>query len=296
MKSPDFPENAPTAHEAATAAARALILNNVEYAQTTFAKDPTADTYCYEIIQGDKKLVFVGSHHTNKFEDSQFDQIYTSFNQARPDMVYVEGYTNLAARHEAIRTQLLNKTADEVKAEGESHFTLKLAVDAGVDFDSPEPPFSQEIAALVSAGYAKSDIFQFYQYRIVVQYQREHYDHDTEVSVAGCREYLEPFLKQFREESGWGDTELQTFETKLFSELDITDIQKYKDLVTPVPVDGQYTSVLNEISSYSSDYRDVHIFNQLADGLKKYNSLFIVYGSAHAVRLEPALLDLMQDA
>ena len=75
-------------------------------------------------------------------------------------MVYVEGYTDLALRHEAIRSQLQHKSVDEVKAEGESHFTLQLAVAAGVDFDSPEPPFRAEIAELVSAGYTKSDIYQ----------------------------------------------------------------------------------------------------------------------------------------
>ena len=295
MKSIDFPETTTAVCAVEKAAARALILNDFEYAQTAFAKDPIADTYQYEITQGDKKLVFVGSLHTNKLEHPVFEQIQNIFNQTHPDMVYVEGYTNLAARHETVRIRLQNKTVDEVKVEGESHFTLKLAVEADVDFDSPEPPFSEEVASLVSAGYTKSDIYRFYQYRIVVQYQREQRDQNKEVSDAGCRSYLTPFLKLFQEESGWSDVDLHTFETQLFSELEITNTQKYTDLVTPVPVEGQYTSILNEISSRSSDYRDAHIFDQLADGLKKYDSLFNVYGSAHAVRLEPALRALMQN-
>jgi hypothetical protein len=257
-------------------AAKAKILSITEYAEHPFATDKEKNVYAFEITADDKKIVFHGGSHTNQKDNELFPLIETVFAQAHPDMVYVEGHTNLAERQDQVRAALQKETLEQTKLEGEGHFTLKLAALAGVDFDSPEPNFGDEIAALVAAGYQKSDIYQFYQFRLVAQYQREQHDQKNEVTDAGCRDYLKPYLGQFREESGWDMAELAAFETQLFSELEITNSEKYRRLVTPVPVEGKFTSVLSEISSRSGDFRDEYIFDQIADGLKKYNSLFIV--------------------
>lgn len=268
-----------------------LILTNEQYKDQPFAHAEGERSYVFELTNGEKKIVYFGSSHTNDPEDPLFEEIKKKFEEANPEIVYIEGWRAINGRKDAVREGLKKQSLEDTKTEGESHFTLKLGVDAGTDFESPEPDSSQEITHLIEKGFSKKDIFFYYIYRDIDQYQRQ----NKERSIEECKKYLEPYFKGFRRDSGWDSAEVDALEGEILAELDVNDLEKYHAQVDPTPWEGKPQTILNEISRNSSNFRDTYIFERIAEGLKKHNKLFVVYGSAHAVKQEPALRALMEN-
>lgn len=207
------------------------------------------------------------------------------FNNANPDMVYVEGWRELNDRKFEAKQALKDHTLEDTIPDGEPRFTAKLAMDAGTDFESPEPDFGEEIKSLYDKGFQDKDIFTFYIYRDIDQYIRQHESPTKE----GCKSYLQSCFSNFRKSSGWDNGTLDAYEKAIVNELNVEQGEKYKIAVDPIPWPSAPQSVFNEISRASSTYRDHYILERIKQGLEKYDRLFIVYGSAHAVKLEPAL-------
>lgn len=265
------------------------ILSNAEYRDTPFARSESERTYVFQIENGEKKLVYFGSDHTNDPEDPIFGQIKEQFDLLKPDIVYVEGMRFINSNPSKAREIMSEVSTEESKKDGESHFALKLAIDAGTDFESPEPDFSEEIKFVLEKGFSNRDIFCFYIYRDIDQYLRQ----NKEVTIEECKKYLEPYIKRFRIDSDWESSEIDNYVEEIFSELDVNDHDKYNREVDPIPWEGKPQTVFNEISRNSSNFRDRYIFERIREGLKTHNKLFVVYGSAHAVKQEQALRSLM---
>lgn len=261
-----------------------LLLTDEQYRETAFAKNEQR-SYVFELENGEKKIVYFGSSHTNDPEDPLFQQIQEKFQESAPEMVYIEGWRSANERKEQIRETLKKENIEDVKKEGESHFALKLAVDAGADFESPEPDFSDEINYLLEKGFSKKDIFYFYMYRDIDQYLRQNKNR----SMDECAKYLRPYFARFKKDSDWEENELNLWQEEILSELNVEDDEKYNSAVDPIPWEGKPQIVLNEISRNSSNFRDRYILQRIIEGLKKYNKIFVVYGSAHAVKQEDAL-------
>ncbi len=267
-----------------------FILTSEQYRDTLFAHSESERTYVFKIEKGEKVLVYFGSAHTNDSEDPIFDEIKAQFDLLKPDMVYIEGWRSVNDNKDKARAFFKDQSLEDLKTEGESHFALKLAIDAGIDFESPEPNFSEEINFLLEKGFSKKDIFYFYLYRDIDQYQRQNKNRNLDE----CKKYLEPYINRFRIDSGWESTEIDLYVEEIFSELDI-DSEEYNRQVDPIPWEGKTQTAINEISRNSSNFRDKYIFERIKEGLKTHNRLFVVYGSAHAVKQEAALRVLIEE-
>jgi len=267
-----------------------LILTNEEYMNHPFAHTESERSYVFEINNGEKKIFYYGSSHTNESDDPIFKEIKKEFDRINPDIVYIEGWQSINNKKDTVRGVIKKESLDETKLEGENHFTLKLGIDAGKDFESPEPDFQKEIVYLLEKGFSKKDIFFFYTYRDIDQYQRQH----KERKLEECKKYIESEFKIFRRDSGWDGAELDLLEKEIVAELDVNNTDKYHLQVDPIPWEGSSQTILNEVSRNSSNFRDEYIFERIAEGLKKHNKIFVVYGSAHAVKQEPALRALIE--
>lgn len=237
-----------------------------------------------KITSNGKHLTYFGSTHTNNPDHPVFKEIEDAFREAAPDFVYVEGMEQINGNPNHARERVARMSVTEAKMRGESMFVLKLAVDAGIPFESPEPRHRIEIEHLVRSGFSRIDVFNFYMYRIIAQYQREHDVRTPEE----CKKYLMPFLRWFETESQWPSEELEVFERALLGSLDTND-ESYATLVDPMPWMERPRHVTNEVAAASSQFRNEFALERVAAGLKEHNRLFAVYGSGHAVELEPAL-------
>lgn len=265
------------------------ILTDAQYTEHPFATGEMGKVYRYEIKGNGKSILFFGSPHVNSPDSYVFQDIATAFQQAKPDMVYIEGWRELNDRKYEAKLALKDHTLEDTIPDGEPRFTAKLAMDAGTDFESPESDFGEEIKSLHDKGFQDKDIFTFYIYRDIDQYIRQHESPTNEE----CINYLQPCFSNFRKSSGWDIGTLDFYEKVIIDELNVEQEEKYKLAVDPIPWPSAPQSVFNEISRASSMYRDRYILERIKQGLEKYDRLFIVYGSAHAVKLEPALRALV---
>lgn len=264
------------------------ILTHEQYRDHPFAKSEKR-TYAFALEKGSKRLVFFGSSHVYDPKDPMFTEIRRLFEQEKPEIVYVEGWRAINDHPDETRTEMANTTSDEAARDGESHFTLKLAVDAGSNFESPEPQNRDEIEYLVTQGFSHEEIYNFYAYRQISQFQQQ----QKGATPDQCKQYMARYLDRFASDSSWNKEELGEYEKKLFAKLDLEN-KKYRHETDPIPWEDNPQTTLNELSRASSIFRDHYIFERIAEGLKTHDRIFIVYGSAHAVVQEPALRALFE--
>jgi hypothetical protein len=138
---------------------------------------------------------------------------------------------------------------------------------------------------LTNKGFSKKDILTFYAFRAIDYHLRTH----SEVVLEDYEQIIARTAGRFRNLENWNEDELQSIQREMLSQLPIEDPEYYAHHVDPVPSDTHPQTVLNEISRGSSHFRDRHIFERIAQGLKTHNRIFVVYGSGHAVKQEPAL-------
>ncbi len=261
-----------------------LVLNYEQYARHPFAQNKKP-TYTYTLEKGDKVLCFFGATHTNDPLHPIFNEIKNLFDVVKPDMVYVEGYRYANTHKQELIRELQAETPEHSKIQGESHFTLKLASDSGIAFTSPEPEFSQEISHIVAKGFSKRDIFCYYIYRMIAQYQRT----TKKVDIHDCEQYLTRSIDSFKSLEGWDTAEINVFKKEIFDTINLLDLDTYRNETNPVPRPGTERSTIQKVSAESGDFRDSYILDHIYKDLQNHNKIFIVYGSSHAVRLEPAL-------
>jgi hypothetical protein len=268
------------------------ILTSEQFKDSPFAtRQKPGKTYSYKITSGNKVVEYFGAHHTTDPTDQQYVEIAEKFKTVNPEIVYVEGMENINNQKDAWRERISKISLEEAMAKGENVYTLKLAVDAGTDFESPEPNRADEIKHLSDEGFSKSDIFKFYIYRSAYQYQLTTKERSSDEAKA----YLSRYIEEFRKNSRWSHEEINLLENSLWLELDVTNDSLYAQQVDPIPWDGKPQTIINDVSRASSYFRDQYIFERIAEGLKTHERAFVVYGSAHAVRQELALRMLLQE-
>lgn len=269
-----------------------FIMTGQEYQRTSFSRDPKVRSYVFKLKNDKKEIVYFGSSHINDPEDPLFENIKEEFEKAKPDMVYIEGWASINNKKDSIRNKMRKVSYLDMKLKSESHYVLKLAVEAGADFESPEPDFYQELLYQLDNGFSKKDIFSYYIYRVIDQYGRQHKDR----SIKDCKKYLEPYFSEFYQESKWSTEEINLFKKEILDELDVEDLEKHHVQVDPTSWEENEQTIINEVASNSTRFRDRYIFERIFEGLKKYNKIFVVYGSSHAVMQEPAFKELFSGA
>lgn len=266
------------------------LLTMGEYVQLPNIRE-IANGHVFTLEKEGKKLVFMGTKHVNNPDDPLFDQIQNKFNELKPDMIFIEGKRFINTQKDKTREYYNNKSLEECIQEGESTFALKLAIDAGIDFESPEPSYGKEIKYLLESGYSQSDIHKYYTYRIIYQFQREF----PKSTITACKEYIAKYMQRFREASGWDNEILTKLDESILAEIGTGDNRRYSSQSDPTPWEGVEYTPTKQISAASGQYRDEYIFERIVSGLDTYDTVFVVYGASHAIVQEPALRAYFED-
>lgn len=269
--------------------AKTLLLTVAQYRAHPFSRAENSElSYTFQVENGLKSIFYFGSSHTNDPSDPQFVALQDSFTQAKPDLVLVEGLGGINEQKEGVREIVKSTSRDElIKTYGEAGEALRLAEEAGCDFESPEPSFKSEMAHLAELGYSHKDIFRFYLHRQIYQYQREHEQRSHDELVP----YLQPLFEEFVESSGCDRYEIETYRGELLSDVRL-DSNEYDRETNPMASSESRTTI-NEISFASNHFRDEYFIEQIGEKLKQQNRIFVVYGFGHAITEEPAIRSLL---
>lgn len=237
--------------------------------------------YVVEVQGVGQNLLFYGSEHTNDPEHSQFQDIeerWEAFvrNATKP-IALVEGRFDEVSKAE---TQDRSKS---IVDGGEAQFVVYLARKDGVEVASPEPDRVWEANELAKE-FGRDNVVFYYFIRQVGWWNRftEKLDIQSEAKK---------MLGLMEKTYGWDDVDfsverMAAIHEELFAKpLVWNDTQWVYDITTPTPQDY----VTNELARRSGELRDEYILGQIMKYWREGKSPFLVFGSAHAIRLEPAL-------
>lgn len=264
------------------------IMSGEEYAEVEHATP-----YIFTLESGGVGLHYFGTPHMSDPGSPLFNEIEVVFQEANPDVVFVEGIQEPEDKP-ALNEHIKSVTRKEaIELGGESVFTLKLAVDRGIEWRCPEPTDSALYEHLLAKGFSRDEIFAWEAFHILPQYHRQ-------MKREGFGGYVGPFLRRFERVTGWEGFDYSYERAigigeRIFGEgVDVENDPDASDRIDPIPWEEkkEKQTVLNRISAASSAFRDRKIIEGIAEAKKTYKRIFIVYGASHAVMQEPALRKL----
>lgn len=237
--------------------------------------------YVVEAGNGNHWLLFYGSEHTNNPEHAQFRDLeerwkrFTS--ETSQPIALVEG------RFDEVLESETEDRAASIKDGGEAQFVVHLARRDGIEVVSPEPDRVWEVNELAKE-FGRDNVAFYYFIRQIGWWNRFTEKPDIKAEAADMLELM-------KNAYSWDDTDfsverMEAIHQELFGKpLSWDDTQWVYDITTPTPTDY----VTNKISRRSGELRDEYILQQIEKYWQAGKSLFAVFGSAHAIRLEPAL-------
>jgi hypothetical protein len=240
--------------------------------------------YIVEIEQAGQSLIFYGSEHTNNPEHPQFQDIEERWSvfvlNATKPVALVEGHFDEASEDETkSRTQ-------SIVDGGEAQFLVHLARRDGVEVVSPEPNRIWEANQLAKT-FTRDNVVFYYFIRQVGWWS-------VFTKKPDVRSEAEKMLQLMENTYGWDEVDfsidrMAAIHEELFAKpLAWDDTQWVYDITAPTPQDY----VTNMLARRSGELRDEHILEQIMSYWRAGKSPFLVFGAAHAIRLEPALRNL----
>jgi len=265
------------------------ILSSIMTAEE-YSRIKHATPYTFEFKREEKELYYFGAPHTRDPSSPLFTEIERAFNKANPDIVFVEGLNIRGDKikfNEMVKSTIHKELIDRM---GESGFTLKLAVEKGIDWESPEPSDEDLYNNLLAQGFSKDEIFACDVFNILPQYNRQ-------IKREGFKKYVSGFIDRFKRATNWDGFDYSyehaiRLGEQIFDEtVDVENDPNALDRTDPIPWDEkkEKQTILNRISEASSLFRDKKIVKDILEAFKTHKRVFVVYGASHAVMQEPAL-------
>ncbi len=262
-----------------------------------YSKIEHATPYVFELKAGGKELYYFGSPHTSDPNNPLFAEIEAAFNKANPDIVFVEGM-NVRGDKTEFNKRIKSATREEaIESMGESGLTLKLAVEKGIEWESPEPSDEDLHNNLLGKGFSKDQIFAQDVFLMLPQYNRQ-------MKREGFEKYVSRYIERFKRTTNWEgfdysyERAIKLGEQICGESIDVENDDSAPDRVDPIPweeMKGKQT-ILNRVSEASSLFRDKKIVSDILEALKTHNRVFVVYGASHASMQEPAFKKAFESA
>lgn len=266
------------------------IMTAEEYAQIRHERP-----YIFELKDGDKELSYFGARHSYDPENSQFSELEKVFDEVSPDIVFVEGISKVGNKKE--RNEKVKSTSrDEmIKNIGEPGLAIKLAVEKGIEWRSPEPSGKDLYNFCVEQGFSKDEIFAWVILHLLPQYQRG-------VEKSGFKNYVHRFIERFREDTNWENFDytyengVKIAEQIIGRQIDVENESNAGDFVDPIPWDAkkENQTVINRVGRATSVFRDRKIVSEIIEAFNNHKKVFVVFGASHAVMQEPALKEFFR--
>lgn len=240
--------------------------------------------YSYVLNKNNQYIYYFGSRHSFDPDDSQFQEIKTFFN----DFLEKTTQENSVILVEGGGRPVVESEKSAILADAEMGFVTYIANVQNRQVVSPEISGKERFQLLLKH-FTKEEIAYYCFVQVCWQWNRTYNKTDF-------KQYIQVFLQNNQDASGWSDVDF-TYEgmllihKNLFHTLfDPSDTDFLGSILDP----RKQTSIINSISKFDdSGLRDNYVLDQIENYWNKGMSMFIIYGSPHAVMQEPVLRDLV---
>lgn len=230
--------------------------------------------YILKYEAGNQRLVFFGSVHSDDINNPQFKQLEQEWQQ----FLALDGQKILVHERDTGGQVSYEDPIDAVLQQEESGYEIYLAAQSGVSALTGEPTHLDEIRHLKSAGFSEAAIMTYFLGRQFSQWQRS--DRNIQPS---WRDYALMTINGYNQVTEAWESPLKLeqviewFEQEVDQEFNTNDVELMSRIADPTT---------NEVSKASGDYRDIFLLEKIKLLMDEGKSVFIVYGSSHAIKLE----------
>lgn len=258
---------------------RSLLLTSEEYQNKKFTSP-----YIINIQKNKQELVYLGVQHSTDIKKSQFETIEQQWNKfienKKPDGCVV-----------IIETGLLKTEFDKEKSiikYGETGMAVFLAQKFGVKVFCFEPNRIEVMQSLLNS-FSKEELFYHHIAQMLLQWNRF-------VQKPELGSYIDRVIDNDKSRTTWQDFEfsfenIKKIHKSIFNkDIDVNDKDFFNKIVNP----HLNLCTINKVSKSYSDIREVKIVEGILEQWNLGKSIFVVYGSGHAIVQERALRELLK--
>ena len=234
--------------------------------------------YFYKIVKRNRYLYFLGPHHISDPKDSQVKVIKNRWNE----FLELTKKKNCIVLIEGGKRPLFKSEKDAIEKHGEPGLLTLLANKESIKVISPEP-YEDEEANSISKKFGREKTIYYYFARQVTQWHRY-------LEKPNFEKYMIHLLKEYEEILHWDN-----FDFSLNCMVRLHD--KYHDHKFDKENSDCFYKDSNpmdsEVCAGSSENRNIYIVSEILKLWEKGKNIFVVYGSGHAITLEPAIKKLL---
>jgi len=234
--------------------------------------------YFYKVTNGKQFLYFVGPHHSYDPRNPQHKKIQ----QYWDNFLNETKKLNCISLTEGGKRGVAESPNEAIINDAEAGLVTYLSEKNKIRNISPEPKWLDEIKELRKQ-FTQEDIALHDFVRVVAQWNRL-------TKKPDFNRYINRFSTKYFEGLKWNNFDfsvenlIRAYETKTGNKFDKNDYESFHLQSSPQR---------SKVACVSSMIRDNHILNVITDLWKKNYNIFVVYGSGHAIVLEPALKKLL---
>ena len=246
-----------------------------------------------------KTLVYVGAEHTNDPQSTTFRLIEAVFKSRPVEFVVIEGVQASEGVNPGWNSPrgLLSaaKQAVRQKNDSEPFLAIRLADAAHAKVIGGEPEETEILAALSAHGFRAEDMFGFYVLRLVRQWQREgSISSPIDPALDGQIHKLERwFVRSARVDADDLSrvNSYEGFKAWYQATNEISYEQGFREDGGDAAPAHQVRPVrkTNVISDIVTNTREKSIVSTIADAVRDYDSVVVVYGASHYMADSPAI-------
>lgn len=239
--------------------------------------------YVIHLKEGKKELVFIGTAHTRDVTQ-QADSIDFYFNLIKPQIAFNEGGQIAKEKHYTTRN-------DAIANDAEIGQLKYLCDQQKIEMINGDLSSGEEMEALFKQYGREQVLLYTCCERFFALYKNGWIDTTKGIEAAYQKDfiqYLESEKLQFQPEEKKFNFMKIAYKKIFGTELDVYNVpvEKYSFLK-----DG---GRLCEVGRSSKMVRDEHLLKTIETAFKTNDRIFVAFGGAHAVAIEPALNELMK--
>jgi hypothetical protein len=238
--------------------------------------------YIYSVNKGDQILIYFGANHSNEPSHPQYERLEEEWDK------FLSHSVDKIAIGEGRRARpYLPGKEESISEYGEQGYLRYLADASHISLSYPDPSEPDVWNALLGT-YSKDELFFHDVMQFAHQWKRENKQIDF-------RDYLGPYLENYRKNSGWIEYDFSLSHAKAISEgligkqFDEHDMETFYKLINP----SVFKTSFNQLSRDIDVYRDTAVVEEILRNWNQGNSIFVVFGSGHAVIQERAIKALV---
>lgn len=250
-----------------------------------------------------KDLIFVAVHHTNDMNSPTHQCIREIFENEKPDLYLMEGFSSDQEGESPIRLKEKSTWVCEEKTNcPENLYGAYLATKNGVAFIGADISEKEQIPLMKAHGYSREDVIF---YMLVQQLPQLYRDGDFETHTqkltaitceSMCDTFLQKNIAEWINESV--DLTYQDFlnwwQLRFQGPLDMeeTFFMWEKGVVYSAPNNKDNALYTQKIAFLFTNNRDNHLINIIKETVCKNKKTLIIYGSSHLKNLWKRLIDI----